>query len=608
MSVNRIVVTVVAPLMAGVAALAFAAAPALARPETPTTQAPSPIEGTSVVFHGVLNPNASATTGYYFNYGQNGTCEEEATGLAAEATGEGIKVSAPVTGLEGSTEYMVCVVATHLEVEGTEKFIVRTWGLPVPFTTLAAKPAVAGGEVTGITPTTGTVRSTVNPEKQTTSCVVEYGETLAYGETVDCEPESLTGSEPQPVAVTLTGLKSATTYHYRVKATNATGATESPGVFKTLTLETPIVESESDSNVTSSSARLEAQINPNYQETTYEFEYAANPALTEATKVPSENILPAEFAGQPVSLTITGLQPRTTYYYRVVATNGTGKKDGTIESFTTLAAPVVMAGEAPRVAQTKAEVSGTVNPGGVPTSAYIVYISQQGYEAAGGAGAANPYRGGRTTLSISVGADFTEHSVGTTLLELAPGTTYHYAVVATNAIGTTTGPDMTLTTAPPTPPLAITGAAVGVSQSAATITGAVNTQELPTTEEFEFGTTPYSGSFAPVTAGSTSGSTVSISATFNDLQPGTTYYYRTLATNPDGTEYGAEQSFTTPGYPSPFTSTPTPAFIPYTSIAALDATEAHEGKLTTPLKKKTKTKKKKKLKKHTKAKAKKKKK
>ena len=103
----------------------------------------------------------------------------------------------------------------------------------------------------------------------------------------------------------------------------------------------------------------------------------------------------------------------------------------------------------------------------------------------------------------------------------------------------------------------------------------------------------------PAQIASVAGSTVEISTTFNnDLQPGTTYYYRTVASNQDGTTYGAEQSFTTPGYPSPFTSTPAPAFIPYTSIAALDAAEAHENKTTTA--KKTKKSKKKKHVKHKK--------
>jgi hypothetical protein len=32
------------------------------------------------------------------------------------------------------------------------------------------------------------------------------------------------------------------------------------------------------------------------------------------------------------------------------------------------------------------------------------------------------------------------------------------------------------------------------------------------------------------------------------LQPGTTYHYRVVATNVDGTTYGEDQTFTTPGY------------------------------------------------------------
>src|SRR6202035_2819440 len=101
---------------------------------------------------------------------------------------------------------------------------------------------------------------------------------------------------------------------------------------------------------------------------------------------------------------------------------------------------------------------------------------------------------------------------------------------------------------------AVTGEAVGVTQLSATLTGAVNTQGLQTTLQFEFGTspTPGQGSLVPASAipGSESGSTVGISDAFSgSLQQGTTYYYRTVATNQDGTRYGAERSFNTGSFP-----------------------------------------------------------
>lgn len=72
--------------------------------------------------------------------------------------------------------------------------------------------------------------------------------------------------------------------------------------------------------------------------------------------------------------------------------------------------------------------------------------------------------------------------VSRTLIELEPGTTYHYALVATNALGTTViGPDQTFTTSPATPPI-VSGLSVsGVTQTGATLTGTIDPQGLQTT-------------------------------------------------------------------------------------------------------------------------------
>jgi hypothetical protein len=541
-----------------VGVLAFMATPALAAPpETPITEAATAVTGTTATLHGTLNPNASATAGYYFAYGRNGFCEENFTEAAAEATGEAIKVSTTLTKLEGSTKYTFCVFAYHTEEGVTEV----ASGSPLTFTTGFAKPVVEPGEAFA-SPFSASIFAFVNPENQSTSCTFEYGETTSYGHSLPCEQGTLQGGERQFVSTNFGELTPGTTYHYRVVATNGSGETQgTDGEFTTPPLEAPIFEGETASKVTASSAELEANVNPNYQSTSYLFEYSTDETLaTKVKTVPGANQLPPEFGGRPADVAIAGLSPLTNYYFRVVATNPSGTTIGPIEHFFTNGTPIVTTEAAQQVTQTTAEVSGTVNPSGAPTSAHIAFITQQGYEAAGGSTVTDPYAAGRSSAETgSLGSDFSPHSIGLVQLrELTPGTTYHYAVVATSSEGTTIGPDMTFTTAPPTPPSTTTGGAVNVNQTSATILGEAKTNGLPTTVAFEFGSTPALGSLQPATIESESGATLTFSASFGPqpgaagyLQPGTTYYYRVRGSNADGVSYGAVRTFTTTTFPGP---------------------------------------------------------
>ena len=294
------------------------------------------------------------------------------------------------------SEYSVCVVATHLEGEILE----TTSGSAVTFTTLAAKPVTEGGEFTGATPFSASVYTFVNPENQTTSCVFQYGPTLSYGKSVPCEPGTLEGAENQVAAGTLTDALSPghRPADYRVVVTNPTGTTQGlNGTFSTPALQAPSIDSESASGVTTSGATLEGLVNPEYQETSYAFEYATNAALTGATSVPGASKLPPEGSDQPVSLVLSGSKQGRTYYYRIVAENETGPVDGTVQSFTTVTRPAVTTNAAEEITRTTAEASGTVDPAGALTHYHIAYTTQADYEAAVASGAANPYASGRVT-------------------------------------------------------------------------------------------------------------------------------------------------------------------------------------------------------------------
>src|SRR5580692_12400491 len=96
-----------------VCGLLFGAVPALAAaPETPLTENVTAVTGTTATFHGEPNPGTPETVGYEFHFNDNGSCEGSTAGTTPPAgllAGE--KVLTPVKELEGSTEYMVCIVA-----------------------------------------------------------------------------------------------------------------------------------------------------------------------------------------------------------------------------------------------------------------------------------------------------------------------------------------------------------------------------------------------------------------------------------------------------------------------------------------------------------------
>ncbi len=218
------------------------------------------------------------------------------------------------------------------------------------------------------------------------------------------------------------------------------------------------------------------------------------------------------------------------------------------------ATPVVSTGAAHNLTQTTATLEGTVNPEGMETSYHFAYISEAGYQTALAAHANNPYAEGETTTSLSAGSTEEPQAVGPILASgLLPDTTYHYTLIAENEDGATVGADRTLTTMPPTPPVAATEGASAITQNAATITGTVTTNGLQTNYGFEIGTEP--GTYGPATGlGSIGGAlTETVSMTLGELQPATTYYYRVTATSADGTSRGEPATFTTPAFPARLT-------------------------------------------------------
>jgi hypothetical protein len=99
----------------------------------------------------------------------------------------------------------------------------------------------------------------------------------------------------------------------------------------------PDVSGGSVSDVTASTAVLKGTVHPKGNATTYIFEYGTTAAYGQQT---AEAALVDDLdIAHPVSASISGLQPETTYHYRLVATNSGGTSRTSDKIFTTLALP-----------------------------------------------------------------------------------------------------------------------------------------------------------------------------------------------------------------------------------------------------------------------------
>jgi hypothetical protein len=96
--------------------------------------------------------------------------------------------------------------------------------LLITTTASAAAPSATTGGATKTTQTTVTLNGTVKPNSQDTTWHFEYGPTNTYGTNTPEQGPVRSGAGNTNAAVDVAGLAPGTVYHYRLVATNATGA------------------------------------------------------------------------------------------------------------------------------------------------------------------------------------------------------------------------------------------------------------------------------------------------------------------------------------------------------------------------------------------------
>jgi hypothetical protein len=291
-----------------------------------TIEAPSEVGVSKAKFSGKVNPQG-VSNAYFFEWKNLVTGEVDSSPIQSlpEDNAEHA-VSFNATGLAGNIPYYeVRLVGVNTESK------LRSFSSYVPLATKTA-PAAPAATIDDVPPagtTTASISGTVNPQEDAgTTWRVELSTepSCASGFNPSGPIHKLESEATSPVVVSteLTGLLTAQHYCARISATNSAG-TEPSGVkeFETQPVlpdgvQTAFVAPRSDT-----SARLNGRANPHGAPLTYHFEYSEDGGNTWIA-LPDQSDASHARHQIIVSEELSGLQPDTTYSYRVVAENVVG--------------------------------------------------------------------------------------------------------------------------------------------------------------------------------------------------------------------------------------------------------------------------------------------
>jgi hypothetical protein len=363
------------------------------------------------------------------------------------------------------------------------------------------------------------------------------------------------GVEKVSVSVAVPELQSGVPYTYCIVAENATEIASGVGRSVEVKIVPPVAHTGT-ATFAETTAQLNGSVNPGGGEAKYYFEYGTAACGVSTCGTKSKEGFPLTGSGEQsvTAIEVNGLTSATVYHYRIVAVGSKGEiAYGDEKSFMTYPqeAPSEVQTEAPEgvVMQNKAQLTGLLNSGG-SAHYYFEYSSSPCNATLNTCGTKSSLAGPLVEFGHQQKAPPIE------VVGLLPATTYHYWLVATNPLGTSHGQEETFTTASVVAPTqASTEPAEVVGVTSAYLSGEVDPGGSAT-YYFEYGVSQCGATTcgAKTTEYTELGETKKVveSVGVESLLPGTTYYYRIVATNGQGTVYGKQQAFTTqPAPPRP---------------------------------------------------------
>jgi len=292
------------------------------------------------------------------------------------------------------------------------------------------------------------VTGTVNPKGAFTTYWYEYGTTSNLQSKTNNQTIG-SGFVSIQAPIYIPNLTKNTTYYYKLVAENQYGKVSgSQYTFKTTdggsvpVGSIPTSRTLSANNISSNGARMNGEVTPNRVVTQYWFEYGRTTALGSISAFSSAGDGTSKV---PASVSLSDLEPNTTYYFRLNAQNQFGTINGTILNFRTEGsvpvagvelAPTVITKNATSITTNKAKLNATVSPNNLQTKYWFEYSTDS-------------LLGSvliKTTNQVALSETSDSSVVWADLSNLSSNTTYYFRVVAENSKGVVRGDKLTFKT------------------------------------------------------------------------------------------------------------------------------------------------------------------
>ncbi len=258
-----------------------------------------------------------------------------------------VGASAPVTGLRPNETFYYRLAGEDRNSLSPETLGAQT----LSFTTPLVAPRVVGEPAASFVHyASADLFGEVNPENASTAYEFQYAPTGSCAMLEGCATASQLPATRSAAygavgtTVEATGLKPATSYRYRLIAENEEQerAVGQEGVFTTEPAPVPLAVTAAAGGVGVTGAVASGSVDPDGQAATYTFElgvYAGAETRYGVVFSGSAGSGPTP-VGEAVAL--SGLQPGTTYAYRIAVASGAGSDTGEAVLFTTLGLPAVL--------------------------------------------------------------------------------------------------------------------------------------------------------------------------------------------------------------------------------------------------------------------------